>query len=62
MKSGWGGGIAPPFLTLALGGGEWSVSRSCRFTLRNWEDIVCPVVICEVRISDSAIVTCSYVL
>jgi hypothetical protein len=26
------GGIAPPFLTSALDGGEWSVSRPCRFT------------------------------
>jgi hypothetical protein len=26
------GGIAPPFLTLALDEGEWSGSRSCRFT------------------------------
>jgi hypothetical protein len=26
------GVIAPPFLTLALDGGEGSVSRSCRFT------------------------------
>jgi hypothetical protein len=26
------GGIAPPFLTLALDGGEWSASRFCRFT------------------------------
>jgi hypothetical protein len=29
----WGsGGIAPPFLNSALDGGEWSVSRSSRFT------------------------------
>jgi hypothetical protein len=29
----WGsGGIAPPFLTSALDGGEWSASRPCRFT------------------------------
>jgi hypothetical protein len=29
----WGsGGIAPPFLTSALNGGEWSASRPCRFT------------------------------
>jgi hypothetical protein len=27
------GGIALPFLTLALDGGEWSVSRPRRFTL-----------------------------
>jgi hypothetical protein len=27
-----GGGIAPPFLTSTLDGGEWSASRSCRFT------------------------------
>jgi hypothetical protein len=26
------GGTAPPFLTLALDGGEWSASRPCRFT------------------------------
>jgi hypothetical protein len=26
------GGIAPPFLTLALDGGEWSASRFCYFT------------------------------
>jgi hypothetical protein len=26
------GGIAPPFLTSALGEGEWSASRLCRFT------------------------------
>jgi hypothetical protein len=26
------GGIAPPFLTSTLGGGERSVSRPCRFT------------------------------
>jgi hypothetical protein len=25
------GGIAPPFLTSALDGGEWSASRPCRF-------------------------------
>jgi hypothetical protein len=24
-------GIATPFLTLALDGGEWSISRLCRF-------------------------------
>jgi hypothetical protein len=29
----WGsGGIAPPFLTRALDGGEWSASRPCHFT------------------------------
>jgi hypothetical protein len=27
MKTWGSGGIAPPFLTLALGGGEWSASR-----------------------------------
>jgi hypothetical protein len=27
-----GGGIAPPFFTLALDGGERSASRPCRFT------------------------------
>jgi hypothetical protein len=27
-----GGGIAPPLLTSALGGGEWSDSHPCRFT------------------------------
>jgi hypothetical protein len=26
------GGIAPPFLTSALDGGEWSASRPCCFT------------------------------
>jgi hypothetical protein len=26
------GGIAPPFLTSALDGGEWSASRTCHFT------------------------------
>jgi hypothetical protein len=31
----WGsGGIVPPFLTLALDGGEWSASRPCRFIPR----------------------------
>jgi hypothetical protein len=31
----WGtGGIAPSFLTSALDGGEWSVSRPSRFTPR----------------------------
>jgi hypothetical protein len=29
---GGGRGIAPPFLTLALDGGEWSVSHSGHFT------------------------------
>jgi hypothetical protein len=28
------GSIAPPFLTSALDGGEWSASRPCRFTHR----------------------------
>jgi hypothetical protein len=29
----WGSGtVAPPFLTSALDGGEWSASRPCRFT------------------------------
>jgi hypothetical protein len=28
----WSGGIAPPFLTTALDGGEWSASRPGRFT------------------------------
>jgi hypothetical protein len=28
----WSGGVAPPFLTLALDGGEWSASRLGRFT------------------------------
>jgi hypothetical protein len=28
----WIGGIAPPFLTSAIDGGEWSPSRPCRFT------------------------------
>jgi hypothetical protein len=27
------GGIAPPFFTFALDGGEWLSSRPCRFTL-----------------------------
>jgi hypothetical protein len=26
------GGMAPQFLTLAIDGGKWSASRSCRFT------------------------------
>jgi hypothetical protein len=31
------GGIAPPFLTSAVDGGDWSASRPCRFTLGgNW--------------------------
>jgi hypothetical protein len=33
MKSyGGGGGTAPPLLTSALDGGEWSGTRPCRFT------------------------------
>jgi hypothetical protein len=28
----WSGGIAPPLLTSALNGGEWSASRSGRIT------------------------------
>jgi hypothetical protein len=32
MKTWGSGGIAPPFLTSALDGGEWSASRPCRFT------------------------------
>jgi hypothetical protein len=32
MKTYSGGGIAPPFLTSALDGGEWSASRPGRFT------------------------------
>jgi hypothetical protein len=36
------GGIAPPFLTSALGGGELSASRSCRFT--SGEDPQAPIV------------------
>jgi hypothetical protein len=36
MKTSGGGGggegIAPPFLTAALDGDEWSASRPCRFT------------------------------
>jgi hypothetical protein len=36
MKTYWGsGGIAPPFFTFALAGGEWSASCPCRVTL--WE-------------------------
>jgi hypothetical protein len=30
-----GGGVAPPFLTSALDGGEWSASHPGRFT--SWE-------------------------
>jgi hypothetical protein len=30
----WSGSIAPPFLTSALEGGEWSASRPGRFTPR----------------------------
>jgi hypothetical protein len=33
MKMYGSGGIAPPFLTSALDGGEWSPSRRGRFTL-----------------------------
>jgi hypothetical protein len=32
MKTWGSGGIAPPFLTSGLGGGEWSTSRPGRFT------------------------------
>jgi hypothetical protein len=32
MKTWASGGIARPFLTLALDGGEWSASRPCHFT------------------------------
>jgi hypothetical protein len=32
MKTLGSGGIAPPFLTSALDGGEWSASRADRFT------------------------------
>jgi hypothetical protein len=32
MKAYGGGGIPPPFLTLALVGGDWSASRTGRFT------------------------------
>jgi hypothetical protein len=32
MKTYGGGGVAPPFLTSALDGSEWSASRPCRFT------------------------------
>jgi hypothetical protein len=31
MKTWGSGGMAPPFLTLVLDGGEWSASRSCHF-------------------------------
>jgi hypothetical protein len=31
-RMGGSGGIAPPFLTSALDGGEWSASRPCHFT------------------------------
>jgi hypothetical protein len=34
MKTWGSGGIAPPFLTSALDGDEWSASRPGRFTLR----------------------------
>jgi hypothetical protein len=33
MKTNGGGGIATPFLTSALGEGEWSASHPGRFTL-----------------------------
>jgi hypothetical protein len=36
------GGIAPPFLTSALDGGEWSASRPLRVALRD----IAPVVRC----------------
>jgi hypothetical protein len=32
MKTWGSGGIAPPFLTSALDGGDWSASRLGRFT------------------------------
>jgi hypothetical protein len=32
MKTYGIGGIAPPFLTSSLDGGEWSASLLCRFT------------------------------
>jgi hypothetical protein len=32
MKAYGSGGIAPPFLTSALDGGEWLASRPCPFT------------------------------
>jgi hypothetical protein len=32
MKTYWGLGMAPLFLTLALDGDEWIASRSCLFT------------------------------
>jgi hypothetical protein len=28
----WSGGIVPPFLTSAVGGGEWSISCQGHFT------------------------------
>jgi hypothetical protein len=31
----WSGGIVEPFFTWSLNGVEWSVSRPCRFTLRD---------------------------
>jgi hypothetical protein len=31
MKTWGSGGIAPPFLTSTLDGGQWSASRPCRF-------------------------------
>jgi hypothetical protein len=34
MKTLGSGGIAPPFLALALDGGEWSASHLCHFTPR----------------------------
>jgi hypothetical protein len=34
MKTWGSGGIAPPFLTSALDGGEWSASRPGRYTPR----------------------------
>jgi hypothetical protein len=30
------GGIAPAFMTSTIDGGEWSASRSCRFTPGEW--------------------------
>jgi hypothetical protein len=50
MKTRGSGGIAPPFLALAVDGSEWSASRPCRFTpgerapdthwIGNWMDAV----------------------
>jgi hypothetical protein len=39
MKTYWGsGGIAPPFLTLAIDGGDWSAYNPA--TLLSWKELL----------------------